>query len=139
MQIVQIIGHIGQDAKLKTDNGRTALNFSVAVTKKLKYDDGRPPKDVTNWYSCYSTQTNLAEYLKQGTQVFVQGDFSVNTYKNKDQVIVAGLNINCKTIQLLSGKKDSTQGAGQSEQQSSAPQAPEPALIADEDGVAVPF
>ena len=45
---LQVIGHIGKDAELKTlDSGKSVINFSVADTQKQK--DGT---SKTTWVEC---------------------------------------------------------------------------------------
>lgn len=121
MQKIMIIGKLGNDAEVKQVNDKYLLSFSVACSTKVKTEY------KTTWYKIVSfsdTKPNLAEYLKKGTTVFVEGEPKINTYTNKDGVTESNFEIIFPKIQLISGSKKEEQ------QQAPAPvQQPTPPVI----------
>ena len=120
MEKIQVIGNIGQDAKINEFNGSKAIGFTIAVNRKYVYKDG-VPVEQTNWYSCTKWvgehgSAEIAKYLKAGTKMCVEGIPRVSTYVNKKNITVANQNLDVRQIELLSAKKDSeTQNATQQE------------------------
>lgn len=95
-----IIGHLGQDATTKeTSPGNWVINFEVAHTEKYK-DEKR-----TVWVKCAcwrkADQLKISEYLKKGTQVYVEGKPSTEHYTDKNGAIVSRLVITVNEVQLL--------------------------------------
>lgn len=110
MQRVTLIGNIGQDAQVKTlDSGAKAIQFSVAVSEK--YGE----KESTTWYRCTQWKTpqqptSLANYLKKGVKVFIEGKPSINSYKSKNGEFNASIEVRIDRIELLTkseGKEES--------------------------------
>jgi len=95
---ISVLGNIGQDAEVREVNGRYAINFSIAHNRKWTDSDG-VKRENTTWFSCAiwkesREKTKIAEYLKAGQIVLVEGSPEVRTYKNKDGQTIAALNIN---------------------------------------------
>lgn len=107
MVTLQVIGHLGKDAIMNNVNGKTVINFSVAHSEKHKNAQG-VEVNHTLWVDCsfWTDRTKIAEYLKQGTLVYVTGKPGVETYKNNQGVTVAKQRLRVNDIQLLSAKKD---------------------------------
>jgi single-strand DNA-binding protein len=97
-----IIGYLGQDATTKeASSGNWVINFDVAHTEKYK-DEKR-----TVWVKCAywrkADQLKVSEYLKKGTQVYVEGKPSTEHYTDKNGTIVSRLVITVNEVQLLGG------------------------------------
>ena len=108
---LQVIGHLGQDATVNNVNGKNVINFSVAHSEKFKNKEG---VDVNKsvWVSCayWTEKTNVASYLKKGTQVFVEGSPEAKTYRNQNtNEVMPQLSLRVVSIQLLSSNKTTTQ------------------------------
>lgn len=101
-----VIGNLGKDAITNTVNGKTVINFSVAHTEKYKDTQGNQ-KDRTVWVECayWTDKTNIANYLKKGTQVYVEGNPDVRTYTSQDGKQGASLTLRIQSVQLLSSKQ----------------------------------
>lgn len=101
-----LIGHLGMDATIKDVNGKTVINFSVAHTESFKNSEG-VKIEKTMWVACahWSDRTAIAQYLKKGTQVYVEGIPSVDAYTNKEGKLVANLKLRVNQIQLLGSAK----------------------------------
>jgi single-strand DNA-binding protein len=134
---VQIIGHLGQDAILKTFNNVNYVSFSVAHSEKFKDNQGNE-RETTQWVSCLkrvSEDSKLQTYMKKGTKVYVEGSLSAKIFERqangKAQV---ALNCNVSHLELLSSKQDS-------QTDSEAQQAPllaEPNPITDQNKIVSP-
>ena len=92
----QFIGNLGSDAAAgTTQRGGEYMTFSVATKS------GYGEKERTVWVDCLMPgKTAVFNYLKKGSQVFVEGDLSLSVYGNKPQA-----NVSVKTLKLI-GRKD---------------------------------
>lgn len=108
MQKIQIIGHLGNDAEVKDLNNNQVINFSVAVSES--YTNKQTNEKVTNtiWFECAKWGNNIqvAQYLKKGQQVFIEGKVNNRAYLKDDNSVQVVNGINVFDIQLL-GSKDS--------------------------------
>lgn len=108
MQRLTIIGHIGQDATVKDLGQNQVINFSVAVSES--YINKATNEKVTNttWYdaSKWGNNTSIAQYLKKGTQVFVEGKPTARAWQKEDGSLVSVLGVNVLEIRLLGGKSE---------------------------------
>ena len=103
---LQAIGNLGQDATTNQVNGQSVINFSVAHTEKWK-DSSGTQRERTTWISCsYWTTSNVAQYLKKGTSVFVEGIPEVKLYTPNGGSPQANLSLRVSTLQLLGGKRE---------------------------------
>lgn len=120
---MQAIGHLGRDAVTNTVNGKTVINFTVAHTEKSRDAQGNP-KDKTIWVDCayWTDRTAVAQYLKKGTQVYVEGQPDIRTYTTQDGRNGASLTLRVGNLQLLGGK--SAENAGASDSGSASSYAP---------------
>ncbi|MCK9618629.1 MAG: single-stranded DNA-binding protein [Lentimicrobiaceae bacterium] len=112
---IQIIGHIGQEAKINQVNDRKVINFSVAHSERFKDPQTGKKVEKTIWVNCgyWTDNTRLAEYLTKGRLVFIEGFPSANIFTNKDGQKMAGLNCRCTNIQLLGKNEKKEEGAHQ--------------------------
>ena len=87
---MQIIGHCGADAEIKSSNGKEFMKVSVASTEK------RGDKEVTTWVDIISGLTKLQPHLTKGKQIYASGTPSFSSYNDKPQIT-----LNNPEIQLL--------------------------------------
>lgn len=114
---MQVIGHCGQDAVVNQVSGKSVINFSVAHSESYMKDGVKHQK--TTWVSCgyWTDKTGVAQYLKKGTQVYVEGQPDVKMYEDKNRVQQANLTLRVFSIQLL-GSKDRPESSNGTAQQS---------------------
>lgn len=105
---LQVIGNLGRDATVNNVNGKNVINFSVCHTDKYKDASGQQ-KEKQIWVEAayWSDKTNIAEYLKKGTLVFVEGLPESKMYKKQDGSQVASLTLRVGKVNLLSKGNDS--------------------------------
>ncbi len=113
MKQIQIIGHLGRDAKKVSGNGSEFLSFSVGVSEKWKNANGEV-QERTDWFSVTTKQVNIQQWLVKGMQVFVQGSLKTSIYRNETTSMNhVDLAVNATTIQLLgSANSGGSQVAG---------------------------
>jgi len=99
---LQTIVRLGQDATVNSVNGKKVINFSAAYSERYKNQEG---VDINNtvWISCayWTERINLANYLKKGVQIFVEGKPEAKIYFNKQNQPIPQLNVRVSNIQLL--------------------------------------
>lgn len=101
----EVIGNLGGDAEIKSDNGRQYAQFSVADTRRFTSSDGTK-QEITNWVSCFmrNVDAEVIKYLKKGTRVYVRGNAELRLFSSaKDRKMKAGLSINVSEIELVGG------------------------------------
>lgn len=100
---LDLIGNLGQDAQLRTDNGRSYVLFSVANTERFQRRDGSNV-EITDWVNCILNGDGgqLLQYLKKGRKVYVRGRASLRVFSSeKDRRMKAGVDLNVKEVELL--------------------------------------
>jgi single-strand DNA-binding protein len=100
---ISTIGRLGQDAVVNTVNGKNVINFSVAYSEKFKNQQGED-SEKTTWVSCayWTEKLNIANYLKKGTLVYVEGKPEAKSYQNKTNEVIPQLHCRISLVQLLS-------------------------------------
>ena len=98
------IGNLGADAKITQQNGRDYVSFRIAHTDKFTKADGTVVENTT-WASCFMTGvTNIVQYLKKGTKVYVIGNARLDIYSSpKTKRMECGITININHIELCGG------------------------------------
>ncbi len=117
----QIIGHLGSDAQVNNVSGKTVININVAHSETWTGNDG-VKNQKTVWVDCayWTERTAIAQYLKKGTQVYVEGGIEAKTYQNRNGITESKLVCRVMSIQLLgsgngSGGGNVAQPAAQSQ------------------------
>jgi single-strand DNA-binding protein len=110
----QIIGHLGKDPETRyLPSGEAVCNFSLATTEKWKDKNTGEQKEATEWHRI-TTFGKLAEicgqYLKKGSQAFVQGKLVTRKYTDKDGIERYATEIRADNMKMLGGRQDGAQG-----------------------------
>ncbi len=126
---LQVIGYLGRDCVTNSVNGKSVMNFSIAHSEKFKDAQGNL-KEKTTWVDCayWSDRTNLAPYLKKGTQVYAEGFPEPKTYQKNDGTTGVSLSLRIMNLQLLgSGNKGENGNGDNTTTTNYAANRPEPA------------
>jgi len=95
-----LTGRLPADAELKyTSTGKALLNFSLAVDD-AKHKEG----DATEWVrvTVWEEQAErLADRLKKGSEVYVEGRLKLNAWNTADGEQRTGLNVSAGTCEVL--------------------------------------
>lgn len=108
MNRLEVIGNLGADAEVKTENGKQFVSLSIADTRRRKKADGTI-QEYTMWVSATINGDGgeLLKYLVKGAKVCAIGDMDVRVYHSeKQRALVAGLKMFVRDIQLISTNVD---------------------------------
>ena len=106
MNKIMVTGGLGRDAELKqTPQGKSVLEFSIAVNSGFKKDD--PP----SWWRCAiwgDRGEKLAQYLVKGTRLLVEGEPKLRQYEDKDGNKKLSAEIFVNNIEFMGAKGDNS-------------------------------
>ncbi len=110
---IQIVGNLGRDPELRyTPNGRPVTEFSVAVNQSTKNQQSGEWIEATDWFrvSIWGDRgERLAETLRKGHRVLVDGRFRTREYEAKDGQKRISLEITAETVLPLD-KREAAEG-----------------------------
>lgn len=127
---VILLGNVGRDPEIRYfDNDQAVANFSIATTERaFKTRDGQEIPERTEWHNIVAWRglAKLAEnYIKKGTQLYVEGKLRTRTYDDANGVKKYATEVVADVLQLLGKKSDSDNSSVTGQQHSS--QSPSPA------------
>jgi single-strand DNA-binding protein len=110
---IQIIGNLGRDPELRyTPNGRPVASFTVAVNQSTKNQQTGEWIESTDWFrvSVWGDRgERVAENLRKGSRVFVDGRFKTREYEANDGQKRMSLDITADTVLGLD-KREAAEG-----------------------------
>jgi single-strand DNA-binding protein len=125
---VIIVGNLGRDPEVRhLPSGDAVANIAVATTDRWKDKQTGEMKEATEWHriSFFGKTAEIAgQYLKKGSQVYIEGSLRTRKYTDKDGVEKYATEIKGDTMQML-GSRD-TGGAAPEQRQAPAAAAPAP-------------
>jgi single-strand DNA-binding protein len=115
---VFLLGNVGKDPEIRTTpGGMTVASFSLATAERAKDAQGNWA-DKTEWHNLVAFQRTaeiVRDYVKKGTQVFVEGKIQTRSWDDKESGQKKyRTEILINELSLLGG------GAGRSESSSSS-------------------
>jgi len=109
---VIIVGNLGRDPETRyMPSGDAITNITVATTDTWKDKATGEKKEQTEWHriSFFGKLAEIAgQYLKKGSQVYIEGSLRTRKYTDKDGVEKYATDIKADTMQMLGSR----QGAG---------------------------
>lgn len=118
---VTLIGRLGKDPETRfMPNGEAVCNFSVATSESWKDQNGQRQERI-EWHNItmYRRLAEIArQYLKKGSQVYLEGRIQSRKYQGKDGIERTAYDIIANEMKML--------GGGNSEQQTQRAQAETP-------------
>lgn len=104
---VFMIGHLGRDAETKfTPNGIACTKFSIALAEKWKDKQSGEWKEKTDWVNVVLWRNEkVAEYLKKGKSVHVEGKIRTRKYEDKEGRTVYVTEVEATEVILLGGNE----------------------------------
>ena len=103
---IDVIGHLGAAAEVKSNNGEKFVTFRVASTNRFtNKQTGEITEDPT-WISCRwrGEHARVSPFLIQGTKVFVRGDAALKIFVGHDGNKHAGLNLSVQELELCGSR-----------------------------------
>ena len=84
---VILIGHLGQDPEVRAlPSGSSIANLRIATTESWKDKQSGEFKEQTEWHTVVlfgRTAEVAAEYLKKGSQVYIEGSLRTRKWQDK--------------------------------------------------------
>ena len=106
---VIIIGNLGRDPESRyMPSGEQVTSISVATTESWKDKSGNK-QEQTEWHriSFFGKLAEIAgQYLKKGSQVYVEGRIRTNKYTDRDGVERYQTQIIADRMQMLGGRQE---------------------------------
>lgn len=103
---VILIGRLGRDPETRyMPNGEAVCNFSVATSEKYTDKNGQR-QEATEWHNVtmYRKLAEIAgQYLKQGSQVYIEGKIKSRKYTDKNGVERTAYDIIANELKMLGG------------------------------------
>src|SRR5688572_25190892 len=116
---VILIGNLGRDPETRyLPSGDAVCNISIATTDKWKDKASGEMKEATEWHriSFFGRLAEIAgEYLKKGSQVYVEGSLRTRKYQDKDGIEKYATDIRGDTMQMLGSRQGGGMGGGMNE------------------------
>jgi single-strand DNA-binding protein len=104
---VILVGNLGRDPEMRyLPSGEAVANFSVATTDKFK-DKSGALQEATEWHRVAffgRTAEVCGQYLKKGSQVYIEGSIRSRKYTDKDGVERTAYEIRGDRMQMLGGR-----------------------------------
>jgi single-strand DNA-binding protein len=97
---VILIGRLTRDPELRTtSSGKNVVNFSIAVQKRIKPQDGSPDADFFNIQAWSQTADYVNSYIEKGRLVAVDGRIQTRKWVdqnggNRESVEIVADNVN---------------------------------------------
>ena len=113
---VIIVGNLGCDPETRyMPSGDAVTNITVATTDRYKDKQSGEMKEATEWHriSFFGKLAEIAgQYLKKGSQVYVEGSLRTRKYTDKDGVEKFATEIRADTMQMLGSRQGMGGGGG---------------------------
>ena len=109
---VILIGRLGRDPETRyMPNGEAVCNFSVATSESWKDQSGQRQERI-EWHNItmYRRLAEIAgQYLKKGSQVYLEGKIQTRKYQGKDGIERTAYDIIVNEMKMLGGVNDGQQ------------------------------
>ena len=118
-----VVGNLGNDPEIRyAANGSAIASISVATSERWKDKNSGEQQERTEWHriKLFGRQAELAgEYLKKGSQVYIEGRIQTSKYQDKDGNDRWSTEIVAREMTFLGGRGGGG-GGGDSQSASSA-------------------
>ena len=125
---VIIVGNLGRDPETRyTPSGEALTNISVATTDTWRDKATGEKKENTEWHriTFFGKLAEIAgQYLKKGSQVYIEGSLRTRKYTDKDGVEKYATDIRADSMQMLGSRQGMGGGAPMDDGYESAAPAP---------------
>lgn len=107
--LVILIGNLGNDPETKYTQGGMAVTSISLATTSVRKDKDSNAQERTEWHRVkfFGKLAEIAgEYLRKGSQVYVEGSIRYDKYTDKEGVEKYTTEILCDELQMLGGRGD---------------------------------
>lgn len=116
---VIIVGNLGRDPETRyMPSGDAMTTIAVATTDRWKDKSSGEQKEQTEWHriTFFGKLAEIAgQYLKKGSQVYVEGSLRTRKYTDKDGIEKYATDIRADTMQMLGSRQGMGGGASMDE------------------------
>jgi single-strand DNA-binding protein len=113
---VIIVGNLGRDPETRyMPSGDAMTSITVATTDTWKDKVSGEKKEQTEWHriTFFGKLAEIAgQYLKKGSQVYVEGSLRTRKYMDKDGVEKYATDIRADSMQMLGSRQGGGMGGG---------------------------
>jgi single-strand DNA-binding protein len=106
---VIIVGNLGRDPEVRyMPSGDAIANIAVATSYKSKDRNTGEQKELTEWHriSFFGRLAEIvAQYLKKGSSVYVEGRLQTRKYTDKDGIERYATDVIAENMQMLGGRQ----------------------------------
>ena len=104
---VVLAGRITKDPELrKTPQGVSVVSFTVACNRRFSNQEGGQQADFINCVAWRQTADFIANYVKQGALLGVEGRIQTRSYKDQSDRTVYVTEVVCDSVQILAQKRE---------------------------------
>lgn len=123
---VILIGNLGRDPEVRyMPNGDPVCNFSIATSESWNDRQTGQRQERTEWHNItlYRRLAEVAgQYLKKGSQVYIEGRIQSRKYTGKDGIERTAYEIIGNEMQMLGGRQSGGSSAPYDDNAGYAPQ-----------------
>ena len=105
---VILVGNLGRDPETRTfPSGDQVCNVTLATTDKWKDKQSGEMREATEWHRLVFNgrlAEIAAQYLRKGSQIYVEGQIRTRKYTDKDGVEKYATDIRVDQMQMLGSK-----------------------------------
>lgn len=107
---VVLVGRLTKDPDLRfTPNGVAVANFTIAVNRPFSNQQGKKEADFINCVIWRKQAENLANYMKKGSMIGVDGRIQTRSFDGQDGKKVFITEVVADNVQFLEGKGQTSQ------------------------------
>lgn len=112
---VVLVGRLTRDPDLRyTPSGVAVANFTVAANRPFKNQQGEQEADFVGCVAWRKQAENLANYMRKGSLIGVDGRIQTRSYEGQDGKMVYVTEVLAENIQFLEPRSASSQPRSQS-------------------------
>lgn len=113
---VILVGNLGRDPETRyMPSGDAVTNITIATTDRYRDKQSGDMKEATEWHriAFFGKLAEIAgQYLKKGSQVYVEGSLRTRKYTDKDGVEKYATEIRADSMQMLGSRQSQGQSGG---------------------------
>jgi single-strand DNA-binding protein len=113
MRRITVVGNLTADAEVKDVSNKKVINFSIGMSEKFKDQQGNVT-EKPYYYNCSiwrDSNVKIADYLKKGTKVLIEGSPDTDLYQDKEGKWKAAIKISVSNLELMGGGNRDNQSA----------------------------
>jgi single-strand DNA-binding protein len=127
---VILVGTLGRDPETRTfPSGDQVCNVTLATTDKWKDKQTGEMREATEWHRLVFNgrlAEIAAQYLRKGSQIYVEGQIRTRKYTDKDGVEKYATDIRVDQMQMLGSRQGQGAPSNDEDGYGGAPRAPAP-------------